>query len=91
MRTTEERELSLRDAEASFEEAAHIASLNGMTLKRHSYYHYALTNGVWLQNIYPGNQRLYWDRNMACPGFLNLPKPWRLIHVVKSAIKNARE
>jgi len=87
MRATEEREESIRDAEETYEQAACLASLHGLTLKRYSPHHYQLTNGAWVQNIYPANQRLYYDRNHPSPGFLYLPRPWRLIDVIKAAIR----
>ena len=74
-----------------FEAARQLASQAGMTLVQCSDVHYQLSldkNG-WLINVYPGNQRLYHDRNHPKPPFLDVSFGWGLIDVVKAAIKES--
>lgn len=75
------RQMALHD----FDRAKQKADEKGLKLVRHTDQHYSLTNGKWLQNIHPGNQRLYWDRNKAKPPFLRLPTPWTLLDVVEAS------
>lgn len=84
-RTKEDREANRRLALHHFDEAKQLALSKGLVLKRFNDQHYQLTNGEWLQNIYPGNQRLWHDRNHKKPGFLQLPSPWTLLDVVSAS------
>jgi len=60
---------------------------SGMTLKQHSDQHYQLSHpDGWLLNIYPGNRRLYHDKNRKGP-FLQVPLEWTLLDVVNAAAK----
>lgn len=89
LKTEHKPKLKRRDeAERDFPAAEEIACMHGMNLVRRSDHHYQLShvNG-WLQNIYPGNQRLYWDRNKPKPPFLQLPDEWGLVDVVKAAVE----
>ena len=74
-----------------FTEAAGLATAHGLRLKRCTDTHYQLSpmDGRWLQNIYPGNHRLYFDRNKpAKPPFLtDLPIGWSLIDIVQLTIE----
>ena len=61
---------------------------SGMTLKRCTDQHYQLSHPHgWLLNIYPGNRRLYHDKNRAKGPFLNVPHDWTLPDVVNAAAK----
>lgn len=69
-----------------FIEARRLAMRAGLTLVRHTETHYALESPMgWLINIYPGNRRLYADRNRKKSPFLKLIDDWTLIDVVKAA------
>jgi hypothetical protein len=72
-----------------FDEARRLARKGGLVLVKHSPQHYALRpkgRGGWLQNIYPGNRRLYHDRQKPTPPYLGLPAEWTLLDVVKAAV-----
>lgn len=76
------------NAEAGFERAKQLAAVSAMRLIKKSSVHYQLENmdRTWLQNIYPGNQRPYFDLNRpAKPAYLHLPEPWTLCDVVRLA------
>ena len=87
--------LSRNEAEGQFRRAAELASNNGMRLLRRSHDHYQLIGPAscpFLQNIYPGNRRLYYDRNHKKPPFVDLPSEWSLRDVVKAhAVKIGAE
>ncbi len=79
-----------------FHEAHRLAVEYGLLLNRHTNQHYSLTKRndsreiVWHLNIYPGNRRLWWDRNHGKPPFylpFNLGQPWTLLDVVRAAIE----
>jgi hypothetical protein len=78
------------DAYVEFLAARDEAEQRGLTLKQCSMDHYQLTNGSWLLNLYPGNQRIYADRNRSKPPFLNVPEPWTLMDCVRASA-NAEE
>lgn len=59
-----------------------------MILKRHNDVHYLLepAGGAWLVNLYPGNGRVYGDRNRPERGpYLALPERWTLRDAVLAA------
>lgn len=74
--------------------AAAKAQDYGLKLLQHSDVHYTLTldkagkKSTWLLNIYPGNQRLYWDRQYLKPPWLSISdmRDWTLFDVVDAAI-----
>jgi hypothetical protein len=68
-----------------FQIALQLANKAGIELIQKTEFHYQLKNH-WLINVYPGNQRLYYDRNFPKPPFLNIKSDWNLIDVVKAAI-----
>lgn len=72
---------------AEFPEAARVAAERGLRLIRHDDAHYALRkDGAWLLNLYPGNQRLYYDRAWPQkPPYLHVPSPWSLLDCVRAA------
>jgi hypothetical protein len=70
-----------------FAEARQKAACAGMTLEQHGDVHYALQSPEgWRLNIYPGNLRLYYDRQYNKPPFLKVPPVWNLIEVIDAAI-----
>lgn len=71
-----------------FGAAQQLAAQAGLTLVRRSDVHYQLflSRNDWLLNIYPGNQRLYADRNRPKAPFIDVKLNWTLIDVVKSVI-----
>jgi len=92
-RTADERR---RHAAKDFELAEALANnCPGLKLKRCAGHHYQLIRyhreytRRWLLNIYPGNQRLYWDMNHVGMHYLKLSSPWTLISVVEAAIRQA--
>lgn len=75
-------------ATGDFREASTLAAQNGLTLTRKSETHYQLTSkSGWLMNVYPGNCRLYHDRNRPAAPYLRVPSPWTLADIVRAAIK----
>lgn len=74
---------------ALFNEARKISVDAGLILKQHSLVHYSLTSiqDGWISNIYPGNRRLYYDRNKSKPPHVNLPLDWNLLDVVNAFVK----
>jgi len=74
-------------SDENFASASQLATQSGMILVRHTDVHYQLqSQSGWLLNIYPGNRRLYHDRNKPKPPYLNIPPNWTLIDVVHAAI-----
>lgn len=70
-----------------FDAASQLANQSGMILVRRSEVHYQLRGQAgWLLNIYPGNRRLYHDRNKPTPPYLKVDPDWSLMDVVKAAI-----
>lgn len=74
-----------------YETARDLATENGFALQQHSTWHFSLTcvqdgKRKWRFNLYPSNQRIYWDRKCGKAPFLNLPKPWTFLDVVSAAI-----
>jgi hypothetical protein len=67
--------------------ARQFAAQADMTLTQHTEIHYSLQSPAgWILNIYPGNRRLYHDRNCPKPPFLKIKPDWTLIDVVQAAI-----
>ena len=68
--------------------AAHqLAAQAGLVLAQHTDVHYGLQSpSGWLLNVYPGNRRLYHDRQRPKPPFLKLKPDWNLLDVVRAAI-----
>ena len=73
--------------------AARTAHNHGLILTKHNDSHYSLEPAVkckdlrWRQNIYPGNLRLYYDRNLPTrPPFLKLPEEWTLGDILELTI-----
>lgn len=67
------------------------ATNSGMRLKMNTFAHYQLIvyhpRGQWIYNLYPGNRRIYKDKNHSGP-FLDFEqKTWTLIEVIQEAIK----
>lgn len=72
-------------ADADFDDARAIAGNHGLRLVRCSESHYQLSClGQWLVNLYPGNCRIYGDRNWPKrPPFVNMAGVrWTLVQVV---------
>lgn len=80
---SESRDLSAK----LFAEASRLAKEGGMSLTRRSDAHYQLRHAQdgWLLNLYPGNGRVYGDRNKPRGPFLHLPDGWTVIDAVESA------
>ncbi len=64
------------------------AAGSGLKLVRHSEVHYQLSSlkRGWLINVYPGNHRLYVDKNRSRAPYLRVPMGWSLEDVVTAAI-----
>jgi hypothetical protein len=79
------------EAELSFPAARDLARSEGMDLYRHDAGHYALSHpSGWLMNIFPGNRRLYSDRNRpVAPPFIPASEipDFTLEQVVKAAAR----
>jgi hypothetical protein len=81
--------VELRNASQNqFGAARQLAAQAGLTLIRRSEVHYQLflSKNSWLLNIYPGNQRLYCDRNRPKAPFLDVKTNWNITDVVKAVI-----
>jgi hypothetical protein len=76
-------------AGTDFGAAQRLAARHGLILKRRSESHYQLCrkSRQWLLNIYPGNCRLYYDRNKQKPPFLTIDSPWTLLGVVEAMVR----
>lgn len=74
----------------SWQEVARLAEANGLRLIRQTGVHYQLCppKKAWILNIYPGNCRLYSDKNTPRKApFLNFAgRKWTLHEVVEEAI-----
>lgn len=81
----EEANARRQQAMTDFDAARDLAESKGLTLKKFTAQHYQLSNGKWIQNIHPGNRRLYWDRKYRKPPFLDLPPDWTLLDVVRAS------
>jgi len=79
----------MEKADSDFDSAKWLAKDNGMILIQRSAYHFQLRwlKQGWLLNLYPTNQRLYWDRSHQGP-FLKMPetRDWTLFDIVSAAI-----
>lgn len=76
------------DALRDFRAARTLAHCNNLCLDHHTDAHYQLMprDRHWLLNIYPGNCRLYYDRNKAKPPYLRIDSPWTLTEVVQAMV-----
>ena len=80
----------VKQAEVDFPYAKELAKYGGLFLQKHTEIHYSLRRAhKWVINIYPGNQRLYADKNRYKAPFLKLSSVeyWRLEDVVKAGIE----
>jgi len=83
-----EGQRSREENAALYVQAQQKAAQAGLLLKKHTNVHYSLqsqTHG-WRLNIYPGNRRLYYDRQHNKPPFLKVEPNWNLLDVVDAAI-----
>jgi len=85
------RRANRSEAGDEFEQAQTLAEKNGMLMRKCSESHYQLKSECdnWLVNIYPGNRRLYHDKNRMGP-YLKVPYDWGLLDVVIAASKKVR-
>lgn len=85
----ERRKQSRERAQVDYREASILAEKHGLRLTIKTQAHYQLSKpSGWLINVYPGNHRLYHDRNRPKPPYLNVPMGlWTLLDVVKAAIE----
>lgn len=69
-------------------QARQKAAQAGLVLEQHTDVHYSLQSQMhgWRLNIYPGNRRLYHDRQHKKPPFLKVPPEWNLLDVIDAAI-----
>lgn len=81
------KETRREQAGAVFPKARDIAKKKGFTLIQRSASHYQLRGGRWLINLYPGNQRIYIDRQKQNVPFLQVPTPWTILDVIEAASK----
>jgi len=80
----EEAKSNRDSAEGSFHAAAKLARSKGLSLTQRSDSHYQLRGGRWLINLYPGNQRIYADRNKDRAPYLDVPCNWTLQDAVEA-------
>lgn len=81
----EEAEESRSTAAAQFKKAQQVARKYGLELRQCSTVHYQLTSPKgWLMNIYPGNCRLYGDRNKKVKAPFVKVTDWTLVGVVEA-------
>lgn len=79
---------SRREANALLYPKARLkAAQAGLKLEQHTDVHYSLSSSDgWRLNIYPGNLRLYHNRDYKKPPFLKVPPEWNLLDVIDAAI-----
>ena len=90
-----DREQNRQQATHDFTAAVELANQHGMGLIRRSDTHYQINHiDGWLLNLYPGNQRLYGDRNrrVKAPSVdLHIAaeemRCWTLLDVVHSLVR----
>lgn len=82
-----ERSRNRKVAEADFEIAQRAAERHGIVLMRKSDSHYQIRFHGCLLNVYPGNRRLYHDKNHKTPPRLKLPSNWTIIDVINTIIQ----
>lgn len=70
-----------------YSEARKLAATKGLELIRHSEYHYKLKTPWGVYELYPGRCRIF-SQKRSNP-YIQAPKPWRILDVVKSAVKMA--
>lgn len=85
-----EGERSRNSASRDFEACQRIAVASGLKLNRKSADHYQLHgpgHRGWLINVYPGNHRLWMDKNRPAAPFLHVRRgEWTLREVINAAI-----
>ena len=81
------REENRQKSLAVFAESTNLAELHGLTLRRLSDVHYQLSNGGWLLNIYPGNQRIMCDKNKGRAPWVNVDSPWTVLDIVSRVVE----
>jgi hypothetical protein len=89
-----EKKQNRRQAAGEFENAKTVAFAGGLILRKVDDTLYQLWprgKRTWLLNVYPGNRRLWFDRNFAKPPYLRLSDEWGLIDVVQAAIEALRK
>ena len=88
-----EARAEIRDEAAQqYAEASAKAKKHGFELKNCSYAHYQLKTDKWIINLYPGNGRIYADKNQKAKApFLKVPIGWTLMDVVDAAIAVTEE
>ena len=69
-----------------FLDADNLARKHRMRLLCRSESHYQLTDGDWLLNLYPGNCRIFTDKNHGGPYLDFAGARWTLVQVVERAI-----
>ena len=75
------------EAWQQYAEASAKAEKHGFELKVCSYAHYQLKTDDWIINLYPGNGRIFADKNQKAKApFLKVPTGWTLMDVVDAAI-----
>jgi len=84
--TDSKREARRQQARKDFGTALALAREVGWEFLEHTDAHYQLRTPNWWLEIYPGNLRLYRNRDKGKSPFLNLPQIWRLTEVVQAAI-----
>ncbi len=85
----QEKQQRRDSASEMFLEAERLAAEYGMELWQCSESHYRLIGPKWSINIYPGNRRIYRNRESRAP-HLNLPGKWTLRDVVAAAVKTMK-
>jgi hypothetical protein len=95
MKQERQREGERNRAQAweDFPYAATVAAKNGLILKRHGDTHYKLVSRTqpYCIEIYPGNWRLYINKDFPKTPFLKVPDEWILLQVVNAAIEQWRD
>lgn len=83
----QDRESNREAALSQFELAQELAERHGMIFVQRTESHYQLSRDGWLINVYPGNRRIYADRNKVRAPYLSVPDEWNLMDVIEAAVK----
>lgn len=77
-----------KKAAKEFKEASTLASQNGLSLMKHTPFHYSLRKpGGWIINVYPGKRRIHHDQKRGPAPFIDTKNiRWSLVEVVRLAI-----
>jgi hypothetical protein len=91
--SSQQKDKRYKAASDDFEEAQRLAIQHGLKLLRFTDMHYQLRDDKldYVINLYPGNQRIYVDRQHKRPPFLDLSHPWRLQEVVTTLVQKGKE